>query len=177
MTRDESTTIITGLLAAFPTARMNEDTPDAWRTHLMPLDFEVADRAVAQCILNCEFFPSIKTFRDFYRLERHQARPQEATEVREPTGVPEWVHVWRWNLERTRLDRQVANEARYPRLKPEERPPKKMRDFPQQADPGPDVLTEEEYERVRIAWLNVGAPRIGEAEEVFDVLREEKILA
>lgn len=159
MTASEADTIIGGLTAAFPNARLEDDTPDVWRKHLAPLDFDVADRAVGQCILNVKFFPTVAEFREFYRLERHNTRPPQPEVVSDSSGIPVWVHVWRWRSAQTMTARQAARESHRP---VEERRPVQMRDFPQIVGvgrPSPSgAYSWEEYHQLERDWIAAGSP-------------------
>lgn len=164
MTRDEATTILAGLTAAFPNVRLEEDTPEVWRKHLAALDFEVADRAVGQCVDNLKFFPSVAEFREFYRLERHNQPKPRPVEPERSDEIPEWVQVWWWRLNATRTSRQAANTTA---LGPVEgRPPVRMREFPQVDSGG---YSWDEYEQIREAWVKAGSPRAGSVAEVLAV--------
>ncbi len=169
MTRDEATTILAGLTAAFPSARLEDDTPDVWRKHLAPLDFDVADRAVGQCVANLKFFPSVAEFREFYRLERHNSPRKWTPEPEGSSDIPEWVQVWHWHRLRTMGERQAAN-TEYAHMKIAERPPMRLRLFPQEAEKGPDAYTLEEYERIRQAWIKAGSPEFGGISELVGEL-------
>lgn len=170
MTRDKATTILAGLTAAFPNVRLEDDTPDVWRKHLAPLDFEVADRAVGQCVDNLKFFPSVAEFREFYRLERHN-QPKPRPMVEDVSGeIPAWVQVWRWHSDRTMISRQAANTAALGPV--EKRQPVKMRPFPQTAhlELHENPLTWDEYEDLEREWVEAGRPSIGQVSELLEAV-------
>ena len=175
MTRDEATTILAGLTAAFPNVRLEEDTPEVWRKHLAALDFDIADRAVGQCVDNLKFFPSIAEFREFYRLERHNSPPKLAPDPpARKSEIPEWVDVWWWARRvkgETRSFPQLAAEASDYQLTQE------WREMSGSTAPGhidssyrkgkpEDAMTVGEYEELRQSWIEAGSPHVSSVEEL-----------
>lgn len=170
MTPDQSDIILNGLTSAFPNVRLEEDTPDVWRKHLAPLDFDVADRAVGQCVNNLKFFPSIAEFREFYRLERHNSPPKRAPEPEGEDGIPTWVHVWWWM-------RQIEDKPRrFPQMESSMSDwvlTQEWREMSGSTAPGhidtsyrkgkPEEVdtTVEEYALLEREWVEAGSPRFG----------------
>lgn len=163
MNLDEATREFGRLKAAFPTMALDEEQAELLVRELALLhDATVLYEAVSNLIHREERFPTIARIRLAYRsVNDARHAQQQALEAAAPGGdsdVPEWVQVWWWNLHRSRQDREIANEERFPNCKVGERPPKRMRGFPQEHDPGDDPLTMDEYEQVRQAWIAAGSP-------------------
>ena len=174
MTRDEANTILAGLTAAFPSVRMEDATPDVWRKYLEPLHFDVADRAVGQCVRNCKFFPSVAEFREFYQLERHNSPPKPAPEPMGSDEIPTWVHVWWWapriDGKPRRFPQQVVSMSDW--VLTQEWRQMSGTTYPGSIETVP-LKTEEpaismaEYEELEREWKEAGSPRVGSVVEVL----------
>lgn len=164
MNLDEASRILARLKAAFPTMTLDEEQAEVFLLQFKLLhDPSILEEAVGHLIQREERFPPIARIRLAYRsvagardaAERALERRVEPTAER---GVPEWVNVWWWRSEQTMLARQAANTTCLGPV--EQRPPVRMRQFPQFPQPlDPNAYSMEEYERIREAWVNAGSPR------------------
>jgi hypothetical protein len=125
----------------------------------------VLNEAIDGIIRREERFPTIATIRSYYRTVADARRPRALPERARETDIPEWVQVWYWHTRITRPDRSKANTTS--RQAVDDRPPVKLRDFPQYPHPGDDAYTMEEYEQIKAAWVKSGSPTVGTASEIF----------
>lgn len=170
MRLDEAATMLAGLKAAFPTVALNEaQTELLCREMALLHDPSILAEAVANIVRSEDRFPPIARIRSAYRsvAERRELerRALEAAHPAADTGVPVWVQVWEWHRRRTLLERQKANTTtNHPA---EDRPPVKMRPFPQYADHDPEhALSWAEYHALEEEWRTEGSPSVS-AEEVL----------
>lgn len=149
------------LKAAYPRMTLDEPETDLFVHEIGHLsDVAAAFDAAERIIRSSERFPTVAEFRAQYRAVRgyfNEPPPEVPEEAARSTGIPEWVFVWKWQLARTLTERQAARTGTH--LPVAERPPVKMRDFPQIANPDPDGYTMEEYEQIRADWIAAGSPR------------------
>lgn len=168
MHRDDAIRIVGTLTDAFPTAELDEGNTEALVGQLVLLQHaDILDAAVDVIVKREDRFPSIARIRAAYRTvnEARQAATaaiERATDERPKSSVPEWVDVWWWRLNQTLAVRQAANTAS--RQPVEDRPPVRMRMFPQcahLADPGEVVYTQAEYDQLEREWVLDDSPRVG----------------
>ncbi len=181
MTGQQATAILTQLAYAYPRFDMNGEASGFYRRMLAELDFRVAERAVLIWVREEKWFPAVAEFRETCRRARRDMETEKRLNAEEkppekPTEIPEWTHVWFWNMQRTRLERQMLNTTS--RKPVAERTPVKMRDFPQMENPypsdggeatfaGPDAYSLAEYELIRSEWAAAGSPRLRSTAEMF----------
>jgi hypothetical protein len=169
---DDAARIIGRLKAAFPVMTLDEDQAEVLLKEVALLhDPAILDEAVGYLIHREERFPPIARIRLAYRsvADAHHAAAQaleRAAPAPADRGIPEWVHVWWWRSQQTMTARQAANTTCLGPV--EQRPPVGMRPFPQFAHLAPheNAYTQEEYERIRDAWVKAGSPELGSATEL-----------
>jgi len=66
MNERQAIEVVGTLLAAFPSARVNEATVALYRRKMAPLDYETAMRAVDRCVDTERFFPSLAAIKEAY---------------------------------------------------------------------------------------------------------------
>ena len=175
MLLDEATHMFARLKDAFPTMALNEAQSELLLRELALLnDPSVLDEAVDNLIDREDRFPTIARIRLAYKaVNEARSALKAALAYRDVQGdpeIPEWVHVWEWHRRATLHDRQAANTTAL--VPVSDRPPVRMRDFPQFENPHPsdrgeptyadaDAYTLEEYEELRQDWLKSGAPKFG----------------
>lgn len=154
---------------------LDEEQADVLLRELALLhDSAILDEAVGYLIQKEERFPPIARIRLAYRSvnDAHSAARSALARAAEPAGdrgVPKWAHVWEWRRRQTLTARQAANTTALGPV--EDRPPVRMRDFPQFEMAAADAYTLEEYEQIREAWIKAGSPGFGSvAELVGDVV-------
>lgn len=147
---------------------MTLDEPEAevlLREVALLADPSVLDRAISRIIRSEAAFPPIATIRSYYRAENEAGRRAAIPESTGSSEIPEWIKVWYWHMRLTRSDRQKQNSTS--RQAVDDRPPVRMRDFPQYVHPAPDAYTVDEYEEIRRAWVKAGSPSPGTVSEIF----------
>jgi hypothetical protein len=161
----EASKLAARLKAAFPRMTLDEEEGDLFVKEISLLaDPLVLNAAIDRIIRTSERFPTIAEVRAQYRASNTAGRYPALPETTGRTEIPEWVHVWRWHLDATRLERQTKNEtSRQPIA---DRPPVPARDFPQMQTPGPNAYSLDEYEEIRQQWVEHGSPRFGVAEAI-----------
>ena len=175
MQQADALRILARLKAAFPVMELDEAQAELQLREIALLhDPSVLDEAVDHLIRRDERFPTIARIRLAYRsVNDARTAHRQALEASAPAAndsrVPEWVQVWAWHRARTFGARVEANAAMA--LAPTKyRPPVRMRQFPQEDfDPsGPGSYSPTEYEELRQAWVDDGAP-CASAVEILDV--------
>lgn len=146
------------LKAAYPRMTLDEPETELFVHEIAYLsDVAAAFDAADRIIRSSERFPTVAEFRAQYRAVRGYFSTTPAVpEETGPREIPEWVYVWRWQLARTLTARQAANTRT--RGPVEDRPPVRMRDFPQVENPAPGGYSMEEYEQIRSEWVAAGSP-------------------
>jgi hypothetical protein len=175
---------------AYPRMTLDEPETELFVHEISRLsDVTAALAAADRIIRTSERFPTVAEFRAQYRAVRPHFQRDEPDEIPETTeeapresGIPEWVHVWRWHQQATLTERQAANTTS--RAPVAERPPVRMRPFPQERhgyadeftgnarnekDPPPGAYSMDEYEEIRQQWIEHGAPRAGSVAEALSV--------
>jgi hypothetical protein len=174
---------------AYPRMTLDEPETELFVHEISRLsDVTAALAAADRIIRTSERFPTVAEFRAQYRAVRPHFQRDEipkATEAEEPprsADIPEWVHVWRWHLDTTLTERQAANTTS--RQPVADRPPVRMRSFPQERsgyldeftgqarnekDPPPGAYSMDEYEAIRQQWIEHGSPRAGSFAEALSV--------
>lgn len=130
------------MLAAATSSRLNNDEVAVWEEQFLPLDADLASKAVLSGRNTWRRFPSWRDFKEAYNAQKRlsEAEGEQRSRTPEPKrGVqaPEWVWVWSW-----------CNWYREPR---------NVRPFPQGGQP--DAMSMEEYEKLRDEWLAAGSPK------------------
>jgi len=173
-------------MAAFPRMTLDEEEGELFvREVALLADPDILGEAVDQIIRREERFPTIATLRAYYRTCNDARKPRTPALPRgdRDDGIPEWVQVWFWHSSITRSDRQKQNTTS--RQPVDDRAPVAMRPFPQMRggyvdeftghihnddEPLEGAYTMEEYEAIRAAWVESGAPSISSAVEIFALL-------
>lgn len=156
MTPEQAADIVV-LIKAATASRVDPGTENYYNARLLELDYDLALGAANLGTITWRKFPPWAEFKEIYRSQKRLAEPvgEQRSEIPEsPSGAigedppfkrgenaPEWVHVWFW----CRIERQ----------------PRNVMSFPQQAgsvDPA-NVMTKEDYEKVRSEWKAAGAPK------------------
>lgn len=157
------------LLAAFPQATLDEPQTSLFISEIALLaNTTVANAATDRIVRTSDRFPTIAEFRAQYRANNEAARRPALPPETGRDGIPEWIHVWFWQMQRTRTERQAAREGT--RRPVDERAPVKMRDFPQYDHPGPDAYSLDEYETIRSDWAEADSPTVGSVAEILGAI-------
>ena len=170
------------LKAAYPRMTLDEEEGDLFVREIARLPDTTTGLAAADRIIRTsERFPTIAEFRAQYRACAPRDKPALPDGPRD-TGIPEWVHVWKWHERQTLTERQAANTTS--RQPVADRPPVGLPPFPQmrtgymdeftgaavnEKDPPPGAISDAEYEEIRQAWIEAGSPTIGSALEALPV--------
>jgi hypothetical protein len=166
----DASRILARLKAAFPVMTLDEEQAEVLLREVTLLhDAAILDEAVGYLIHREERFPTIARIRLSYRsvAEAHATAKAALERAAEPAGdrdTPEWVQVWSWWREKTLTERQAANGATHAAVG--DRPPVRMRDFPQFDRPGSNAYTPEDYEKLRQGWVKAGSPKVGGVVEI-----------
>ena len=143
MKPEEAQTLVT-MMAAATSTRLLNDEKLVWEEYFLPLDADIAYRAIMSGRRTWARFPSWKLFKEVYNSEKSLSEPageqrsqMPADEGRRGIEAPEWVWVWYWCREK--------------------RAPRNLRHFPQQDQP--DSMSLEEYAALQSEWVAAGKPK------------------
>ncbi len=166
MNPTDAVRLLARLKAAFPRMTLDEMESEVLLGEVCLLaDPLVLNAAVDRIIRTSERFPTIAEIRAQYRASNEATRPRTLPAETGRSEIPEWIHVWFWQQQRTRTERQAAREGS--RLKAADRAPVPMRDFPQYEHPGPNAYTIPEYEAIRADWAAAASPKISTVADIL----------
>lgn len=141
MTRDDSLTIVGMILNSWPGRAWTEQEMDAYAHGIEDLDAAATTRALARASRELRYRPSIAELREYTRAEQRLAEPdRDYRHERHSYRPPEWACVWMWM--RANGDERILPQQ----------------DFLRYYDEVPPPISELEYERVRLEWVEAGAP-------------------
>jgi hypothetical protein len=147
MKRDEARDLVV-MLAAATSSRLNADETAVWEEQFLPLDAELATKAVLAGRREWWKFPPWSKFYEAYRVQKklsesHAEQRSTIPEGKRGVTAPEWVHVWYW-----------VRHKRDPRVPPTEA-------FPQMdgfCQPPQQMFSMKRYEELLGEWIDAGKP-------------------